>query len=127
MLENKGIEKNRFSGLKGWTGQGFGQPAQLVKEPVDRLPLFDRGPVKECKKHSLSSSSFLFPVEVHPFPVEATVTYQSIKCSKAIAFCYFWLSSLKTYKYLHFIYEQENTWNQLSTYLFLTKKLSFLS
>ena len=76
MLEKKGIKKDRFSRPKGLTGQGFGQPAQLVKELIDRLPLSDWGPVEECKKHtlSLSSSSFLFPVEVHPFPVEVRST-----------------------------------------------------
>ena len=83
MLEKKEIEKDRFSRPKGWTGRGSGQPAQPVWEPVDQLPLFDRGPVEECQKHSLSSSSFLFPVEVHPFPVEATVTYQALNAPTA--------------------------------------------
>ena len=83
MLEKKGIEKDRFLEPKGWTGQGSGQPTQPVGEPVDRLPLFGRGSIEECKKHSLSSSSFLFPVEVHPFPVEATVTYQALNAPTA--------------------------------------------
>ena len=47
MLEKKGIEKDRFSGPKGLTGRGSGQTAQPVRELVDRLPLFDRGPVEE--------------------------------------------------------------------------------
>ena len=37
MLEKKGIEKDRFLGPKGSTGRGYGQPAQPVEEPVDRL------------------------------------------------------------------------------------------
>ena len=43
MLENKEIEKDRFSGLKGSTGRGYGQSAQPVEEPVDQLPLSGRG------------------------------------------------------------------------------------
>ena len=75
MLEKKEIEKDRFLGPKGLTGRGSGQPAQPVWEPVDQLPLFDRGPVEECQKHSLSSSSFLFPIQVHHFPVEVWSTF----------------------------------------------------
>ena len=71
MLENKRIEKDRFSGPKGSTGRGYGQPAQSVGEPIDRLPLPDRGPIEECQKHTLSSSSLLFSVEVPSFPIEA--------------------------------------------------------
>ena len=37
MLENKGIEKDRFSGPKGSTGRGYGQLAQPVEESVDQL------------------------------------------------------------------------------------------
>ena len=80
MLEKKEIEKDRFSGPKGLTSRGSGQP---IGEPVDQLPLSGRGLVEECQKHSLSSSSFLFPVEVHPFPVEATVTYQALNAPPA--------------------------------------------
>ena len=70
MLEKKGIEKDRFSGLKGSTGRGYSQPAQPVGEPVDRLPLSNRSPVEGGPKSSLSTSSFLFQVEVILFPVE---------------------------------------------------------
>ena len=83
MLEKKGIEKDRFSGPKGSTGQDYGQPAQPVGEPIDRLPLFGRGLVKGCTKFSLSPSSLLFPVEVIFFPVEATVTCQALNAPTA--------------------------------------------
>ena len=50
MLENKGIEKDRFSGPKGSTVRGYGQSAQPVEEPVDRLPSSDRVPIKDAPK-----------------------------------------------------------------------------
>ena len=80
---------------------GFqGQKAEQVKAIANQLSrLGNRStdcpcPVEGCQKHTLSSSSLLFPVEVHPFPVnlrlwfdrgpvEATTTYQSIKCPTA--------------------------------------------
>ena len=31
MLENKGVEKDRFSGPKGSTGRGYGQSAQPIE------------------------------------------------------------------------------------------------
>ena len=43
MLENKGVEKDRFSGPKGSTGRGYGQSAQPIGEPVDWLLLSGRG------------------------------------------------------------------------------------
>ena len=70
MLEKKWIVKDRFSGRKSWTGQGSSQPAQSVGEPIDRLPLSDWGPVEGGPKSSLSTSSFLFQVEVILFSVE---------------------------------------------------------
>ena len=63
MLEKKGIKKIGFRGEKGSTGRGYGQLAQPVEEPVDRLTLSDRGPVKGCQSLSLSPSGLLFPVE----------------------------------------------------------------
>ena len=125
MLEKKGIEKDRFSRPKGSTGRGYGQPAQPVGKPIDRLPLFGRGSVEECQKHSLSSSSLLFPVEVHTLlgrcpvevrsrsgqcSVEATVTCHALIAPTAsdpvdpllvrsrLLFCCFCLPSLETYK-----------------------------
>ncbi|RVW28166.1 hypothetical protein CK203_108398 [Vitis vinifera] len=68
--KRKEIKKDRFSGPKGSTGQDYGQPAQLVGEPVDRFPLSGRGQVKGGTKPSFSPSSFLFPVEPYPCPVE---------------------------------------------------------
>ena len=60
---------------------GFqGQKAEPVEAPANRLNLLENQStgcpcrVEECKKHSLSSNSFLFPVEVHPFPVEVRST-----------------------------------------------------
>ena len=46
------------------------QPVESVKELVDRLCSFGRGPVKGCQKLSLSPSGLLFPVEVILFLVE---------------------------------------------------------
>ena len=43
VLEKKGIKKIGFRGQKGSTGQGYGQPAQSVEEPVDRLCSSGRG------------------------------------------------------------------------------------
>ena len=94
MLEKKGIEKYRSSGPKGSTGQGYGQPAQPVGEPIDRLPLFGRGLVKGCTKFSLSPSSLLFPIEMILFSIEvrsrtgrgsieAMVTYQALNAPTA--------------------------------------------
>ena len=70
MLENKGIEKDSFSGPKGSTNRGYGQPAQLVEELVDRLWSFDQGPVEGSPKPSLFASSLLFPVEAFLLPIE---------------------------------------------------------
>ena len=61
MLEKKGIEKYRFSGPKGLTGRGYGQPAQ---------------PVEGYQKLSLFSSDLLFPVE-------ATVTCHALNAPTA--------------------------------------------
>ena len=83
MLEKKGIEKDRFSGPKGSTDQGYGQPTQPVGELVDRLPLSGRGPVEGCTKFSLSPRSLLSLVEVILFPVEATVTCQALNAPTA--------------------------------------------
>ena len=83
MLEKKGIEKDRFSGPKDSTGWDYNQPAQPVGEPVDQLPLSGQGPVEGCPKSSLSPSSLLFPVKVHIFPVEATVTCQALNAPTA--------------------------------------------
>ena len=47
MLENKGIKKIGFRGKKCSTGRGYGQPAQPVEEPVDRLWSSNQGPVEE--------------------------------------------------------------------------------
>ena len=70
MLEKKGIKKISFRGKKGSTGRGYGQPAQPVEEPVDRLCSSGRGPVEGGQKPSLSPSNLLFPVEVFLLPVE---------------------------------------------------------
>ena len=47
MLEKKGIKKIGFRGQKGSIGRGYGQPAQSVEEPIDRLRLSGRGSVDE--------------------------------------------------------------------------------
>ncbi|RVW42680.1 hypothetical protein CK203_103889 [Vitis vinifera] len=68
----------------GW-GRGenlaklHGQPAQPVGEPVNRLTLSYREPVEECQKHSLSSSSLLFLVEVHILPGRGPVKATRVK------------------------------------------------
>ena len=90
MLEKKGIEKDRFSGPKGSTSRGYGQPAQpaqLVEEPVDRLPSSDRGPIKDAPK-TLSLSqwpSLLGRGDSLPGrgPVEATVTCHALNAPTA--------------------------------------------
>ena len=51
-------------GPKSSTSRGYGQPAQLVGEPIDQLPLSSRGPVEGCPKSFLSPNSLFFPVEV---------------------------------------------------------------
>ena len=80
MLEKKGIEKDSFSGPKGSTDRGYGQPAQLVEEPVDRLPSSGLGPVEGCTKtFSLSQ----WPSLLCRGPVEATVTYQALNAPTA--------------------------------------------
>ena len=71
MLENKGIEKDRFSGPKCSTGRGYSQLAQLVEEPIDRLPSSGQGPVEGCQKLYLSPSGLLFQVEVILFPARS--------------------------------------------------------
>nr|CAN71188.1 hypothetical protein VITISV_005042 [Vitis vinifera] len=59
-LEQRGPEldipaPHQFSGPKGSSGRGYGQPAQPVGEPVDRFPLSGRGPVEgDTKTFSLS-------------------------------------------------------------------------
>ena len=68
VLEKKRSEKDRFLDPKCWTGRGSGQPTQPVGEPIDQLPLSGRGPIEECQKHSLSSSSLLFSIEIPSFP-----------------------------------------------------------
>ena len=50
-----------FSGPKGSTDLGYGQPAQPVGEPIDRLPLSGQGSVEGGTTSSLSPSSLLFP------------------------------------------------------------------
>ena len=50
--------------------KALGQSARSAKVPVDRFPLSGRGPVEECKTHTLSFNSFPFPVEVPSFPVD---------------------------------------------------------
>ena len=67
MLEKKGIKKIGFRGQKGLIGLGYDQP---VEEPVNRLTSFDRGPVEDAPKPSLSPSGLLFPFEVILLPVE---------------------------------------------------------
>ena len=71
VLENKGIEKDRFSGPKCSTGRGYSQLAQLVEEPIDRLPSSGQGPVEGCQKLYLSPSGLLFQVEVILFPARS--------------------------------------------------------
>ena len=46
MLEKKEIKQIGFWGKKGSTGRGYGQPAQPVEEPIDRLPSSGRGCTK---------------------------------------------------------------------------------
>ena len=94
MLEKKRIKKLGFRGQKGLTDWGYGQLAQPVEEPVDRLTSSYRGLVEGCQKLSLSPSGLLFPVEVILFPievqsrtgwgpVEATVTCQALNAPTA--------------------------------------------
>ena len=70
MLKNKGIKKIGFRGKKGSTGRGYGQSAQPVEEPVNRLRSSGRGLVDEGQKPFLSPNILLFPVEVILLPVE---------------------------------------------------------
>ena len=113
MIEAKRPEKNRFLSQKWWTGRGTSQPAQPARVPVDRLLLPDWGPVKRCKKYSLSSSSLSFPVKKFIFLVEVrsrvAVTCQSFNApmtSESIdpqldwlrLFLVIWLPMLETYK-----------------------------
>ena len=94
MLEKKGIKKIGFRGQKGSIGRGYGQPAQSVKEPVNRLCSSGQGPVEGGQKVSLFPSSLLFPVEgiLLPVdvrsrtgrgPVEATVTCHALNAPTA--------------------------------------------
>ena len=70
MLQKKEIKKIGFQGQKGSTDRGYGQMAQPVEEPVDRLWSFDQGPVEGSPKPSLFASSLLFPVEAFLLPIE---------------------------------------------------------
>ena len=83
MLEKKGIKKIGLRGQKGSIGRGYGQPAQPIEEPVDRLCSSDRRPVEEGQKVFLSPSSLLFSVEGILLPVEATVTYHTLNALTA--------------------------------------------
>ena len=75
-------------------GQDYGQPAQPIKELVDRLCSSDRRPVEGGQKVSLSPSSLLFPIEgillpvevrsmINRGPVEATVTCHALNAPTA--------------------------------------------
>ena len=48
MLEKKGIKKIGFRGQKGSIGPGYGQSAQPIEEPVDRLCLSGRRSVEDA-------------------------------------------------------------------------------
>ena len=80
-------KKIGFRGQKGSTGRGYGQPAQPVEDPVDRLCSSGRGPVEGGQKPSLSPSSLLFSVEVwlrtDQGSIEATVTCQALNVPTA--------------------------------------------
>ena len=81
MLEKKGIKKIGFRDQKGSTGRGYGQPAQPVEEPVDRLWSSSRGPIKVRSMTGRGS------VEVRSRtgrgPVEATVTCHALNAPTA--------------------------------------------
>ena len=87
MLEKKGIEKDRFSGPKGSTGRGYGQPAQPVEEPVDWLPLSDRGLVEDAPKtFSLSQWPSLLgrgDYFLGRGPIEAMITCHALNAPTA--------------------------------------------
>ena len=69
MLEKKGIEKDRFLGPKGSTGQGYGQPVEAMANRLNRLRNRSTGcprPIEDQSrdaKNSLSPSGLLFTVE----------------------------------------------------------------
>ena len=87
MLEKKGIEKDSFSGPKGSTNRGYGQPAQLVEELVDRLPSSGLGPVEGCTKTFSLSQWPSLPNRGDSLlgrgQVEATVTCQALNALTA--------------------------------------------
>ena len=58
----------------GFRGQKT-EPVEALANRLNGLPLSCRGKVEECKKYSLSSSSFLLPIEVHLFLVEVRSTF----------------------------------------------------
>ena len=80
MLEKKGIEKYRFSGPKGSTDRGYGQPAQPIKEPINQLPSSRQGPVKDAPKTFSLSLPVAFSSQSRSDRglVEATVTCHSL-------------------------------------------------
>ena len=80
--KRKELKKIGFRGQKGSTGRGYGQPAQPVEEPVDRLPSSGRGPVKGCTKSFSLSQQPSLPGRGDSLtgrgPVEATVTCHAL-------------------------------------------------
>ena len=118
MLENKGIEKDRFSRPKGWTDRGSGQPTQANR--LNRLGNRSIGCPCPVEVWSRSAKNTLF----HPIASSSRLRFTpsrsrsswgngnlpSIKCSngqwtdrpltwpvEAPFYC-FWLPSLETYK-----------------------------
>ena len=129
MLEAKRPEKDRFSSQKWWTSWCTNQPAQSTRTPVDRLLLPSLGPVENCKKPSLYSSSLSFPVKGYAFPIDVQsrimITCQTLNAPTAsepieVTFWHFGFRGYKPINWeFHFIYEEENTYICLFTYLFL--------
>ena len=76
MLEKKEIKQIGFWGKKGSTGRGYGQPAQPVEEPIDRLTSSGR---RCTKTFSLSQ----WPSLPGRGPVEATVTHHALNAPTA--------------------------------------------
>ena len=98
-------------------GQGTSQPTQSARVPIDRLSLHGRGPVKKCKKSSLSFNSLAFSIEGYVFSIEVqsstgqnlTITWHAFIVQRLVNqltpistswgyFLEFWLSRLENYK-----------------------------